>query len=247
MSDDKRARLKQWLESGEAQLHPLTFPQRELWETSPVPPADSANHICCVIEVRGADRPGGLRGRDPARGRPAGGVAAFFPAGQKRAGADDSGSARKPMVQYRDVSPGLSTEAIEELALETFSKPFDLRQGPLYRVEMLRRAPDDQVHGLRDSSRHRGRLDAGRIRPGPVRRLSPATLSAVPEPLPPVTDFLYRVGRRGARILAASRAGITAAFWKSRLAGTKPALECSRRARRCPSAATTGFANYRPM
>ena len=50
---DKRARLKQWLESGEAQLHPLTFPQRELWEASPVPVADTANHICCLIEVRG--------------------------------------------------------------------------------------------------------------------------------------------------------------------------------------------------
>ena len=39
MSADKRARLKQWLESGEARLHPLTFPQRELWEASPVPVA----------------------------------------------------------------------------------------------------------------------------------------------------------------------------------------------------------------
>ena len=32
---------------------PLTLPQRELWETSPVPVGDMANHICCVIEVRG--------------------------------------------------------------------------------------------------------------------------------------------------------------------------------------------------
>ena len=53
MPSDQRARLKQWIESGEAQLHPLTFPQRELWEASPVPVADTANHICCLIEVRG--------------------------------------------------------------------------------------------------------------------------------------------------------------------------------------------------
>src|SRR5687768_10642755 len=53
MSEDKRARLKQWLESGEARLHPLTFPQRELWETSAIPVADPANHICCLIQVRG--------------------------------------------------------------------------------------------------------------------------------------------------------------------------------------------------
>ena len=36
VEQDNRARLKQWLESGEARLQPLTFPQRELWETSPV-------------------------------------------------------------------------------------------------------------------------------------------------------------------------------------------------------------------
>src|SRR4051795_9780380 len=57
MSDAKRARLKQWIESGEAQLHPLTFSQRELWEASPAPPADVSNHICCVISVRGVITP----------------------------------------------------------------------------------------------------------------------------------------------------------------------------------------------
>jgi hypothetical protein len=53
MSSDQRDRLKKWIESGEAQLYPLTFPQRELWETSPLPVTDAANHICCLIKVRG--------------------------------------------------------------------------------------------------------------------------------------------------------------------------------------------------
>ena len=53
MPADQRTRLKQWLDSGEAQLHPLTLPQRELWEVSPVPVEDSANHICCLIDVQG--------------------------------------------------------------------------------------------------------------------------------------------------------------------------------------------------
>jgi len=53
MPADQRTRLKQWLDSGEAQLHPLTLSQRELWEVSPVPVADSANHICCLIKVKG--------------------------------------------------------------------------------------------------------------------------------------------------------------------------------------------------
>src|ERR1700756_1124296 len=53
MPVDPRARLKRWLDSGEAQLHPLTFPQRELWEVSPVTVEDNANHICCLIDVHG--------------------------------------------------------------------------------------------------------------------------------------------------------------------------------------------------
>src|SRR5450631_4304271 len=53
MPEDKRTRLKQWLESGEIRLQPLTFPQRELWEASPVPAADVSNNICALIQVRG--------------------------------------------------------------------------------------------------------------------------------------------------------------------------------------------------
>jgi hypothetical protein len=53
MSDDRRTRLKRWLESGEVSLQQLTFPQRELWEASPIPVAHRSNHICTFIEVRG--------------------------------------------------------------------------------------------------------------------------------------------------------------------------------------------------
>src|SRR5258708_32170262 len=57
MSGDKRALLKEWLASGKAHLQPLTFPQRELWETSPVAVTDNANHICCLIQMRGGITP----------------------------------------------------------------------------------------------------------------------------------------------------------------------------------------------
>src|SRR6185503_1181187 len=53
MPGDKRALLRQWMECGQIRFQPLTFPQRELWEASPVPVADMANHICCCIEIRG--------------------------------------------------------------------------------------------------------------------------------------------------------------------------------------------------
>src|SRR6516225_2307344 len=57
MSEAKRARFKQWLESGEARLRLLTLSQRELWEASSAPVEDVSNHICCIINVRGQISP----------------------------------------------------------------------------------------------------------------------------------------------------------------------------------------------
>src|SRR5258708_8180646 len=48
--------------------------------------------------------------------------------------------------RFRELSPTQSQEqAVEDLAREIFSEPFDFVQGPLYRAEVLRRAPDDHV------------------------------------------------------------------------------------------------------
>src|SRR4051794_7963706 len=53
VSDERRALFRQRLESGQILLYPLTFPQRELWETSPVEVVDPANHICGFVEMKG--------------------------------------------------------------------------------------------------------------------------------------------------------------------------------------------------
>src|SRR2546423_6140874 len=145
MSSDQRARLKQWIESGEAQLYPLTFPQRELWEASPVPVTDAANHICCLIKVHGllterdcraavqrvAERQEVLRlSFLPGKERPLQMV-------RKNCGAN---------VVFRELAPADgSPEKIEELVTEIFSEPFDLLQGPLYRMVDLRRAADGYI------------------------------------------------------------------------------------------------------
>ncbi|MDB6151053.1 MAG: Condensation domain protein [Chthoniobacter sp.] len=145
MSDAKRARLKQWLDSGEARLHPLTFPQRELWEAAPAPVGDSSNHICCLIHVQGLITPDDCRAAiQRVVERQEALRLSFLP------GKDGplqlvrrSGEAN---FRFRDLTPAQGEpEAIEELAREIFSVPFDLTQGPLYRVEMLRRAADDLV------------------------------------------------------------------------------------------------------
>ncbi|HWN96412.1 MAG TPA: condensation domain-containing protein [Methylomirabilota bacterium] len=142
MPADQRTRLKQWLDSGEAQLHPLTLPQRELWEVSPVPIEDSANHICCLIDVQGLlterecraalqlviDREEVLRlSVLPGRERPLQMI-------RKSCGIN---------FDVREVCA--APAAIEELVLEIFRTPFDLMQGLLYRVVDLRRTANDHV------------------------------------------------------------------------------------------------------
>ena len=145
MPADQRARLKQWLDRGEAQLHPLTFPQRELWEVSPVPVEDNANHICCLINVHGllterecraaiqrvVDRQEVLRlSILPGKERPLQTI-------RKSCGIN---------FEFREVAPkDAQPEAIEELAAEIFRVPFDFMQGPLYRAADLRRAANDHV------------------------------------------------------------------------------------------------------
>ncbi len=145
MSDEKRARLKEWLATGEARLQPLSLPQRELYEATPVPPGAAANHICSIITVRGkltaqncpealqmvVDRQEALRvsllpGRDG-------------PLQMVRKSSDVN-------LVYRELSPAQRRpEALEEQAQEVFRKPFDLVKGPLYRSEVLKRGPEDHV------------------------------------------------------------------------------------------------------
>jgi hypothetical protein len=145
MSGDKRALLKQWLASGKAQLQPLTFSQRELWETSPVAVTDIANHICCFIQMWGVITPHACEAAIqrvverqevmrlsvlPGKDRP---IQMIRQAGEAN-------------FRFRELSSTQKHEqAVEDLAREIFSEPFDFVQGPLYRVEVLRRAANDHV------------------------------------------------------------------------------------------------------
>jgi len=145
MSVDKRARLKQWLESGEARLHPLTFPQRELWETSAVPVGDPVNHICCLIHVRGVLTPPECRAalqrvvdrQEVLR-------LSFLPGKERplqmvRENAEAN-------LRFQELSSAQNQpEAIEEIARQIFQEAFDLVQGPLYRAVILKRGADEHV------------------------------------------------------------------------------------------------------
>lgn len=220
MVQDNRARLKEWLDSGEARLHPLTFPQRELWETSPVPAADASNNIRAFIQVRGSlssqaceaavqkvvDRQEVLR-------------LSFLPGKDKplqmirRTG--------KPTLRFRDLSPSQGQpEEIEELVREISSKPFDLVQGPLYRTEVLRRAADDHVlvfaihHAIADG------WTLGVF----VQDLFAAYLQGlmgVHAALPPVALSYSAWGAAERTFWQPAELEQRASFWKSQLAGMR--------------------------
>jgi len=145
MPSDSRSRLKQWLESGQAALYPLSFTQRELWENSPLPAASPANHISCIVEINGpltereslaafqrvVDRQEALR-------------TSFLPGKERplqlvRAMATANADYRE--ASSREVEPG---ELSDLLAREN-DTAFDLLQGPLYRAEVLRRSATEHL------------------------------------------------------------------------------------------------------
>jgi hypothetical protein len=220
MSGDKRVRLKQWLERGEARLHPLTFPQRELWESSAIPVDDPANHICCLIYVRGLitarDCEAALR-RVVERQET---LRLSFLPGKERPlqMVRENGD---PNLRFRELSPAQAhPDAVEELAQEIFSEPFNLMQGPLYRATALRRAADDHVlvfaihHAIADG------WTLGVF----VHDLFAAYMQGVmgiSGPLPPVplTYTAWADAERAYWQLAELER--RAVFWKSALAGTR--------------------------
>lgn len=143
--DEKRAQLKRWLGSGQVSLHPLTFPQRELWETSPIAVAHQSHTICCLIEIKGAiTAQDCMAAMQRVVNRHEVLRLSFLPS--KGQAMQMIQTQSEPVMQFRDVSSSIvGTEAVNAVAQEVFDAPFDLLQGPLYRVEVLRRSPIDHV------------------------------------------------------------------------------------------------------
>jgi len=220
MPADQRVRLKQWLESGEAQLHPLTFPQRELWETSPVAIEDTANHICCLIAVHGflterdcraaiqrvVDRQEVLRlSILPGKERPLQMI-------RKNFGIN---------FDFRKVSAAeAQPDRIEELAAEIFRQPFDMMQGPLYRAADLSTSPNEHIlvfaihHAIADG------WSLGVL----VQDLFAGYLQGMMgslDPLPPVPQSYTAWGAAERSFWQPSTLAERADFWRTSLNGTR--------------------------
>jgi hypothetical protein len=152
MIQDKRARFKQWLDSGEARLLPLSLPQRELWENPSVPVADPANHICGFIDIKGPltfDQSLAALSRVIARHEA---LRTSFLPGKERP-LQMVRTTGTPNLLFRDLAAETPTpEELEAVMRETFLTPLDLMQGPLHLVEMIRRS--DRHHLLVFSIHH---------------------------------------------------------------------------------------------
>ena len=231
MEQDNRARLKQWLESGEACLQPLTFPQRELWETSPVPVTDPANHICAFIEIKGAItfKEAEIALRRVIERQEAMRIS-FLP-GKERA-LQMIRTTSTPVLGFRELSSAEShPEALEELMKETYRLPFDLVQGPLYRVEMMRRAANDHVLAF---SIHHAIADGWSLGVfvqdlctayvmglTGIRKALAVGLMGVPNALPHVPQTYTQWAAAERSFWQPAELSRCATFWKSRLEGSR--------------------------
>ena len=257
MEQDNRARLKQWLESGEARLQPLTFPQRELWETSPVPVADPANHICGFIEIKGAitfkesemaiqrvvERQEAMR-------------ISFLP-GKERA-LQMIRATGAALLGFRELSSAEARpEALEELMKETYRVPFDLMQGPLHRVEMMRRAANDHVLAF---SIHHAIADGWSLGVfvqdlctayvmglTGIRKAVAVGLMGMPNALPPVPQTYTEWAAAERAFWQPAELDRRATFWKSQLEGSRRLWSDPNDSARGPVPCSDGFRRFRPI
>ncbi len=148
MAGNARARLEELLASGQARLLPLTFPQRELWETAPVPPGDPSNNICSLLDIRGPLTPelcrealGMVLARQEA-------LRTTILPGKTRPVQLVRASA-EPVLEQIGLPPGASgAEAALTALAPIFAQPFDLVAGPLHRLIMVPDGPDHYFLGM---------------------------------------------------------------------------------------------------
>ena len=148
MAEDARARLKEWLASGQARLVPLTFPQRELWETAPVPPADPSNNICALLDIRGPltfdmcrEALGTVIARQEA-------LRTTILPGKERPVQLVRAAADPAVARLGSAAGQAGEEAVVAALAPHFAEPFDLVAGPLHRLIFVPAGPDHCFLGL---------------------------------------------------------------------------------------------------
>jgi hypothetical protein len=226
MAQDPRAQFKQWLETGEARLQPISLPQRELWENSPVPVADPANHICGVIEIKGPITPQQCEAALERVSERQEALRISFLPGKER----PLQMIRASGTTLLGVREMAANSLLDDVMLETYRQPFDLLHGPLYRVDMIRRGHHDHVlafafhHAIADGwSLGVFVQDLCTAYVMGLSGLSKAVAVGVmglKNTLPPVTQSYFEWAAAERAIWHPAELAKRADFWKSRLAGS---------------------------
>jgi len=182
-----------------------------------VPVADVANHICCLIEVRGLITPeGGTEALQAVLQRQEALRVSFLPG--KDGPLQMIRHEGLTNIRYRELPPSqCHPEGVEEAARAVFHEPFDLLQGPLYRVELLRRAPDDHVLVL---AIHHAIADGWTLGVF-VQELCLAFIQrarGIKEALPPIAQSYSAWGAAERAVWQPSELAPRTAFWKTHLA-----------------------------
>ncbi|GEP43696.1 condensation domain-containing protein [Brevifollis gellanilyticus] len=218
-NDDRRERLKQWLSSGKASLHPLSFPQRELWEASPAPVADPSNTICSLIEIKGPITEKDCRAAMQLVVNRHEVMRLSFLPGKGQA-VQMVQTESEPVMGFRDVPSTWSLDDVAAGAQEVFETPFDLVKGPLYRLEVVRRGPSDHV--LVGAMHHA--ISDGWTLCNLVQDLYSAyvqVMLGVKDGLPPVPMSYMAWGTAERATWQPALLAQRAAFWKPHLEGSK--------------------------
>jgi hypothetical protein len=234
MEQDGKTRLQELVASGQVRLVPATFPQRELWETSPVPPEDASNHIRSYIDLRGP-----LTGdlcRDAMRlvvARQEAMRTSFLPG--RECPVQLVRAQAEPVLAYRELDdPSLPDGEIIASMEEGFSRPFDLRRGPLYRLQMVRRGPDHHAlgltihHAIADGWTVTSFVEDLYIACISIWRSSGRDMSrlrGLRDSLPPLEMSYSAWGAAERARWQPVALGEAATYWRTRLAGSRPLFD----------------------
>lgn len=224
MTDDRRQRLREWLQSGRARLQPLSLTQRELWDAAPYPPDDPSNHIGGLMFVRGPVRPGLIEQ-----------ALAQVVARQEVLRLSVLPGRAEPVQLIREEMPpvlhaesvagfGDETAAFEAAAEAVFTEPFDLARGPLYRVHVIERARDDHVIALTIHHAIADGWTVGVFMEDLLAAYFNVLLSRA-RVLPPVEQTYSQWAAEERAFWTPDEIGRRSAFWKEKLAGAPRLLD----------------------
>jgi amino acid adenylation domain-containing protein len=219
---DKRGRLARALRekaSRQVRVWPLSPGQKALWFLHRRCPESPAYHVAFSARIRSAPDVDALRRSFQA-------LVDRHPLLRATFKTRD-GEVMQEVAGYRDVAfslddcTGFTEEELRERVAAAYRRPFDLENGPPFRVELFRRAPDDHVllitvhHIVYDAWSLWMNLDE-------LRRLYAAETSGSRIRLFPVGSTYEAYVQQQAEALAGPEGERLFTFWKGELAGAAP-------------------------